>query len=93
MKLFLLILGIVVILLNVFLWYSKKQIKAANNGKSQDKLKKSVASESDSVDFLDSPEADELKQAAASELGIAVDQLNHMSTEEIAHLASEKGLI
>lgn len=90
MKLLLLILGIVVILLNIFLWYSKKQIRAANGHKAPDS---DNASKVDPTDFLDSPEADELKKAAAAELGIAVEQLNRMSTDEIAHLASEKGLI
>ncbi|MDJ0984193.1 MAG: hypothetical protein QNJ26_01520 [Desulfobacterales bacterium] len=90
MKLFLLILGIVVILLNIFLWYSKKKIRAANGHPSSDSDNYSQAAP---TEFLDSPEADDLKKAAAAELGIAVEQLNRMSTEEIAHMASEKGLI
>ncbi len=93
MKLFLLILGIVVIALNVFLWYSKKQSGAAKDNQSPDNIKNSDALETDSTEFLDSPEADELKRAAAAELGISVEQLNRMSAEEIAHLAAEKGLI
>ena len=90
MKLFLLILGIVVILLNIFLWCSKKQISAANGHISSDS---DNALKVSPTEFLDSPEADELKEAAAAELGIPVEQLNRMSTDEIAHLASEKGLI
>ena len=93
MKLFLLILGIVVVALNVFLWYSKKHSEAAANGKSPDNEKKSGDSKTDSTDFLDTPEADELKQAAAAELGIPVEKLNRMSANEIANLAAEKGLI
>jgi hypothetical protein len=93
MKLFLLILGIVVVALNVFLWYSKKQRHAASNAKSTDRLEKSAESQTNSSDFLDGPEADELKQAAADELGIPVEQLNRMSAEEIIRLATEKGLI
>ena len=87
MKLFLLILGIVVVALNAVLWYSKKHSGAAGKGKS------SKASKSDAADFLNTPEADDLKQAAATELGIPVEKLNRMSVEEIAHLAAEKGLM
>lgn len=93
MKLFLLILGIVVIALNVFLWYSKRHGGAKGNHQSPDNITKSNTSAADSNDFLKSPEADELKQAAAAELGIPVEKLNRMSAEEIAHLAAEKGLI
>lgn len=93
MKLFLLILGIVVVALNVFLWHAKKQRNAASIAKSTDRLEKSVDSETNSTDFLDSPAADELKQAAAAELGIPIEELNRMSAEEIVHLATQKGLI
>jgi hypothetical protein len=93
MKVFLLILGIAVVALNVFLWYAKKQRNAASIANSPDKLEKSAHSETNSIDFLDSPAADELKQAAADELEIPVEQLNRMSAEEIVRLATEKGLI
>ena len=86
MKLFLLILGIVVVALNVYLWYSKKQSAATGN----DTIS---APQTDSADFLNSPEADKLKQAAATELGIPVEKLNRMTVEEIADLAAEKKLI
>ena len=93
MKLFLLLLGIVVVALNVFLWYWKKQSSATDNDTSPADDKKPVASETDSDNFLDTPEADKLKQAAAAELGIPVEKLNRMPVEEIARLAAEKGLI
>jgi hypothetical protein len=90
MKLFLLILGIVVVALNVLLWYSKKRSGDTKADKSPDHIKQS---ETNTTDFINSPEADELKQAAAGELGIPVEQLKRMSAEEIAHMAAEKGLI
>jgi hypothetical protein len=93
MKLFLVILGVVVVALNVFLWYWKKRSSAAGKGKSPNNIMKSDASKTDSADFLNTPAADKLKQAAAAELGIPVEKLNRMSVEEIAHLAAEKGLI
>ncbi len=86
MKLFLLILGIVVLALNLFLWYSKKKKDARQ-------AEKSEASDPNSYDFLNSPKAAALKEEAAAELGIAVEQLNNMSPDEIVDLATEKGLI
>ena len=89
MKLFLLILGVVVVLLNLLLWYSKRQHDAAISDESLN----AANPHSPSDDFLNSPEADALKQAAADELGISVEQLNRMSTHEIADMAAEKGLV
>lgn len=93
MKLILLVLGIVVVALNLFLWYSKKKGGAADADKSTANIKKSDGSEIDSTEFLNTPKADGLKQAAAAELGISVEKLSRMSTDEIALLAAEKGLI
>ena len=93
MKLFLLILGIVVVALNVLLWYLKKRSSASENDQSPADRKKSKASKTELTDFINSPEADQLKQAAADELGIPLEKLNRMSVEEIAHLAAEKGLV
>jgi hypothetical protein len=90
MKLFLLILGIVVIALNVFLWYSKRRSGDTKAEKSPGHKKQS---ETDATNFINSPQADELKQAAAAELEIPVERLNRMSTEEIAQMAADKGLI
>ena len=93
MKLFLLILGIVVVALNVFLWHSKKRKDAEIINNSFNNREKSVYPQTNATDFLNSPAADELKQAAAEELGIPVEELNRMTAEEIVHLATEKGLI
>jgi FtsZ-interacting cell division protein ZipA len=93
MKLILLILGVAVIVLNLFLWYSKKQagkIKADESSSHKDKLD---ASQSSSNEFLNSPEVEPLKQSAAAELGIPIEQLDRMSLEEIEELATAKGLI
>ena len=87
MKLFLLILGIVVVALNVFLWYSKKHSGAKRDKKKPDKI------ETNPAKLLKGPEGDKLKAAAAAELGIPVEQLNRMSPEEIELLAAEKDLI
>ena len=93
MKLFLLILGIVVVALNVFLWYSKKHSGSEEEEKSPDNNKTSDGWENESPEILKSPEADKIRAAAAAELGIPVGQLNSMSAAEIELLAAEKGLI
>ena len=94
MKLLLLILGVVVVALNLLLWYSKKRggkTKAIEPADQKDKLDPPVANSSD--DFLNSSKAKPLKQSAAAELGISVEQLDRMPVEEIKQLAAKKGLI
>ena len=93
MKLFLLILGIVVVALNVFLWHLKNKKNAEIFDNSSENMEKSADPQTNETDFWNSPAADELKQAAADELGIPVEQLNRLSAEEIVDLATEKGLI
>ncbi len=93
MKLILLVLGAAVIALNVFLWYSKRQAGKAKTYESPDHKNKSDGSDARSIEFLNSPEAEPLKQSAAAELGISIEQLDRLSVEEIEDLATEKGLI
>jgi FtsZ-interacting cell division protein ZipA len=93
MKLILLILGVAVIALNLFLWYSKRQTGKTKTSESPDHNKKSDASDARSIEFLNSPEAETLRQSAAAELGISIEQLDRLSVEEIEELAAEKGLI
>lgn len=93
MKLILLVLGAAVIALNVFLWYSKRQAGKAKTYESPDHKNKSDGSDARSIEFLNSPEAEPLKQSAAAELVISIEQLDRLSVEEIEDLATEKGLI
>jgi hypothetical protein len=93
MKLILLILGVAVIALNLFLWYSKRQTGKTKADESADHKNKSDGSDARSIEFLNSPEAEPLKQSAAAELGISIEQLDRLSAEEIEELAMEKGLI
>ena len=83
MKLILLILGVAVIALNLFLWYSKRQA-----GKT-----KADGIAARSIELLNDPEVAPLKQSAAAELGLSIEQLDRLSVEEIEELASERGLI
>ena len=92
MKLLLLILGVVVVVLNLFLWSSKRQARKAKADESSYKGKKED-SNTRSIEFLDNPEVAPLKQSAAAELGISIEQLNRLSVEEIEDLAAKKGLI
>ena len=93
MKTLLLILGVAVVTLNLLLWYSKRRgakTKAEAPANKKDKLDTPFAN---SNDFLNSSKAKPLKQSAAAELGISVEQLDRMPVEEIKQLAARKGLI
>ena len=93
MKLLLLILGIVVVALNLLLWYSKRKASKTETGEPANHKDKLDAADAKSNEFLNSSEAKPLKQSAAAELGISVKQLDRMSVKEIEQLATKKGLI
>ena len=93
MKLILLILGVVVVVLNLLLWYSKKQARKTKADESSSHKGKTDGSTARSIKLLDDPEVTPLKQSAAAELGISIEQLDRLSVEEIEKLAAEKGLI
>ena len=93
MKLLLLLLGVAVIVLNLFLWHSKRQTaktKAAQSSKHKNKLDDAHTR---SEEFTDRSDLAALKQSAASELCISIEELERMPLEEIEELAVEKGLI
>lgn len=93
MKLLLLILGVVVVALNLLLWYSKRKGgKTGTQEPANHKGQLDVAV-TGSGEILNSPKAKPLKQSAAAELGISVEQLDRMSVKEIRQLATKKGLI
>jgi len=91
MKLILIILGAVTIALNAILWYAKKQ--AAKTNKDEPSKIESADSDTCLREIKDHPNINPLKKAAAFELGIAAEQLDRMTPEEIEKLAIEKGLI
>ena len=93
MKLLLLILGIVVVALNLMLWYSKRKGSKTETDEPTNHKDKLDAPFANSNDFLNSSKAKPLKQSAAAELGISVKQLDRMSVKEIEQLAAKKGLI
>ena len=93
MKIILLILGVVIVALNLILWYSKKLARKTKADESSGHNGKADGSNTRSIEFLDNPEVAPLKESAAAELGISIEQLDRMSVEEIEELAAEKGLI
>jgi FtsZ-interacting cell division protein ZipA len=93
MNILLLILGVVAVALGLFIWDSRKKGRKKEAGKSTNDKDKSDRPNSQSSELLNSPEANRLKQSAAAELGISVEQLEHMSVEEIRQMATDRGLI
>ena len=93
MKLILLILGVVVVVLNLFLWYSKKLTGKTKADESSSRKDKSDNRDVRPIEILNNPEVKPLKQSAAAELGISIEQLDRLSVEEIEELAAKKGLI
>jgi hypothetical protein len=93
MKLLLLILGVAVVALNLFLWYSKRQTGKTKADASSSHKDKAGGSDARSIEFSNSPEIEPLKKSAAAELGISMEQLDRLSVEEIEKIAAERGLI
>ena len=93
MKTLLIIVGVVVVALNILLWYSKRKGGKTAADQPADRKAKSETPFASATEFLDSSKAKPLKQSAASELGISVEQLDRMSVKAIEKLAAKKGLI
>jgi hypothetical protein len=93
MKTLLLILGVVVVALNLLLWYTKRRGAKTGADKPTNSKDEFDAPLANSNELLNSPKAKPLKQSAASELGISLEQLDRMSVNEIEELAAKKGLI
>jgi FtsZ-interacting cell division protein ZipA len=93
MKLILIILGVVAVLLNVVLWYVKKRSGKTIEAKTSKRKDKLDRSDTRPREIEGQPDIKQLKESAAAELGIAVEQLDRMSMDEIVELARDKGLI
>ena len=93
MKLLLLVLGVAVVALNLLLWYSKRQAGKTKTNESSRHKDKAEASADRLVELANNSEIEPLKQSAAAELGISIEQLDRLSVEEIEKIAAEKGLI
>jgi hypothetical protein len=86
-----LMLAVITVVANVFLIrYAKKKChKTKADGLSDPENDYNTLS----CGYLNTPEAKRLKQSAASELNISVEELDRMSPEEITHMAREQKLI
>jgi len=73
-----------------FIWYAKRKGHKTKADESSHLKESSMAY---SKEFLDSEEGKALKQSAAAELSISIEELDRMSVEEIIQLAKEKDLI
>jgi len=93
MKILLLILGVVAVALSLFLWDSRKKGGKTPAAKSKNHNDHSDRPNSKSSELFKSPEAKRLKQSAAAELGISVDQLERLSFEELKKMATDRELI
>ena len=85
------ILGVIAVAANIFfiLYAKRKGHKPNTDNPSRQKEDAHAYSQG----FLNSVEGNLLKQSAAVELSISVEELNQMSVEEITHLAKKKELI
>jgi FtsZ-interacting cell division protein ZipA len=93
MKTLLLIFGAAAIAVGLFLWDSRKRGGKIETGKSTKSEGKPDHPRSKSNEWRNNPEVKRLKQSAAAELGIPVEQLDRMSVEEIIQMATDRGLI
>jgi hypothetical protein len=93
MKILLIILGVSVVTLNFLLWRFKRKGSKTESDKPTNHKDELDAPLANLDEFLNSSKAQPLKQSAASELGISVEQLDRMSVNEIEQLATKKGLI
>ena len=85
------IIGAVAVVANLFfIWYAKMK---GNNSKADNSSNLKDGSNANSQGFLDSEEGKILKQSAAAELSISVEELDRMSVDQIRQLAEKKNLV
>ena len=86
------ILGAFAVAANILIiWYAKR--RGCNNKTADISSTRKEDSDVASQGFLNSEEGTILKQSAAAELGISVEELDHMTVDEITELAKTNELI
>ena len=86
-----LILAVVAAVTNALLiWYAKRKFHKVEAEESSDNKK---YSDIYSKGYLNTPEVKQLKQQAAADLCITVEELERMSSKELTQLAKDKELI
>ena len=93
MQILLPLLGVVAVALGLFILDSRKKGRKTETAKSKNHKDKADRRNFHASELLDSPEAKLLKQSAAVELGVSLEQLDRMSVEEIRQMATDRGLI
>jgi len=73
-----------------FIWYAKRK---SHKTKADESSQLKDGSHAYSKGFFDSEEGKKLKQSAAAELSITIEELDRLSVEEITELAKKKELI
>ena len=85
------IIGTVAVVANLFfIWYAKTR---GSNTKADKPSNFKDGSNANFQEFLNSDKGKKLKQSAATELDISVEELDRMSVDQIAQLAEKKDLI
>jgi hypothetical protein len=85
------VLGAVTVVANLFfIWYAKSRGNKTN-AKNSSNLKDSSGANSEAL--LNSDERKLLKESAAAELNISVEELEGMSFDQITQLAEKKNLL
>ncbi len=85
------VFAVVSVAANIFLiWYAKRKYHKAKADESSN-LKD--GSNAYSYGYLNTPEVKQLKQSAAAELSISIEELDRRSAEEVTQLAKEQELI
>jgi hypothetical protein len=85
------ILAVVAVVANIFFILYKK--RKSHNSKTEGASNLKDGSDANSQGFLNSARGELIKNSAATELNISVEELNRMSVEEIEQLAEQKQLI
>lgn len=73
----------------VFKWYSKKTKRAKTN----ESLNPKNESDAFSKGYPNTPQVSRLRKSAAAELGLSIEELDHMLAKEMKQMAAERKLI
>ena len=85
------IFGTVAVVANIFfIWYAKRK---GNKTKADNSSNLKDSSYANPQEFINSEEGKRLKQSAAAELSISIEELDRMSVDKITRLAKKKNLI
>jgi hypothetical protein len=73
-----------------FIWCAKRK---GHKTKAEESSNLKDGSNAFSYGYLNTPEVKKLRQSAAAELSVSIEELNRMSVDKITQLANEKQLV